>query len=133
MVDLKNLIVLVLTPLLDRRVAAASADRVVDLKNLILLINHPASQSLGTPPIQEGSFVGSASSAQIPANIFFLIYCFRDLFGGLRGDGVPGVGDDQREFFQQNSVGERLHPVGSGAWENDIHEEAHVIGEAPRR
>jgi len=36
-------------------VAAASADGVVD-KNLIRPVHHPASQSLGTPPIQEGSF-----------------------------------------------------------------------------
>jgi hypothetical protein len=36
-------------------VDAASADGVVDWQNLILLVNHPASQSLGTPPIQEGS------------------------------------------------------------------------------
>jgi len=37
-------------------VAAASADGVVDQKNQILFTHHPASQSLGTPPIQEGSF-----------------------------------------------------------------------------
>ena len=48
----------------------------------------------------------------------FLIYRFGDFVRWAHGFHVVGIGDDQREFVQDNSVGDGLGPIAFAVYAN---------------